>query len=708
MTADHNFKKRLDVLRRKAEASLSLVGKESDDRMDPRTKRLLHDLHVHQIELEMQNEELLEAQRIAEKSRDQYLDLFHHAPVGYIVADASAMILMTNRTFSQMVSRDVSALLHTPLSRLIHEEDRKQFFLRYKAFYRQPEGKFLETRLRKENRRYMHARIEGRRMDRTKPGAGKEGVSEPLFITISDVTQQKMAEHSIISAKRQWEQTFDTVPDLIAIIDESSRIVRVNQALAKRLGVKPNDCVGRTCHEIFHDKVVDSYRCAHRDFFDAREIIRFEAYNPKFNGHFITTISPFHNEEQAPGWCIHIDHEITDRKRAEKELLKLRNLESIGILAGGIAHDFNNILTVLVGNVEMAEICYNDEGKCKKMMSKALEAAFKAKDLANRLLTFSTGGHPKRKPVQVDRLLEEVVDLSLSGTNIRYGIKRFHQIEPVVIDETQIKSALQNIIANAKESMPWGGNLRITIGEHEIKQPKTDVLKAGKCIAIDICDEGHGIHSDHLNKIFDPYFTTKQMGAQKGMGLGLAISHSIIKKHKGHIEVESDQGKGTTVRIFLPLSSPEALAAGSRVFPEKKGTANQRLKLLVMDDEKMIWNVLKQMLQHIECDADFVLDGEAALEQYTRSLNSEAPYDALLLDLTIKGGMGAKEVIAKILSIDPYAKAAVFSGYSSDPEIVEYDRFGFIGALKKPFSIEQLEAFVELVLKGKTRSMPLN
>jgi len=707
MTVDPNVKNRLEVLRSRAEAFLSCAEQDIDKTIDPQTKRLLHDLHVHQIELEMQNEELREAQRIAEKSKDHYLDLFHHAPVGYIVADASAIIVKANQTFSQMMGSDVAALLHTPLSRLIHAEDQKVFFSRYKSFFKQPEGKYLDVRLVKRDQQCMHARIMGRRIDRAGSGTPKKNLSEPLFITISDVTQQRMANQAIISAKMQWEQTFDAVPDLIAIIDESLKIVRVNQALARRLGVKPSDCVGRTCQTIFHDGKLGRRQCVHQKFYENRQTVRFETFNQRFNGHFITTVSPFHNEGQGSGWCLHIDHEITDRKRAEKELSKLRNLESIGTLAGGIAHDFNNILTALVGNLEMAEIFFNDERKCKEMMKNASEAAFKARDLANKLLTFSTGGNPKRQTIQIDQLIKEIVDFSLSGSNIRYAIQRLDKAKPVVIDETQIKSALQNIVTNAKESMPWGGNLQITIKEQEINEPTNDAVNEGKFIVIDIRDEGSGIHSDHLEKIFDPYFTTKQMGAQKGMGLGLAISHSIIKKHKGHIKVESDLGKGTTVSVYLPCSSTR-LAPESRFHPKKMSPAKPRLKLLVMDDEKMIWDVVKPMLHHLRCDADFVLNGEAALERYKRSLNKADPYDALLLDLTIRGGMGAKEVIGKILSIDPHAKAAVFSGYSADPEIVDYQRFGFIDALKKPFNIKELNSFIEVVIEEKIASTMLN
>jgi CheY-like chemotaxis protein len=222
-------------------------------------------------------------------------------------------------------------------------------------------------------------------------------------------------------------------------------------------------------------------------------------------------------------------------------------------------------------------------------------------------------------------------------------------------------------------------------------------MKPGAYVNIDIIDQGTGIRADHLGKIFDPYFTTKQMGAQKGMGLGLAISHSIIKKHHGHIAVQSEEGRGTIVSVYLPSYSKTGVSETAAT-PGAAVSMESRPKLLIMDDEEILWEVLDQMLQRLECDADFVATGEGAVDLYKRSLHNGAPYTGLLLDLTIRGGMGAKDVIGKILAINPHAKAAVFSGYSTDPVIAEYQRFGFVGALTKPFNIEEFKSFVSQLL----------
>ena len=554
-TAEPDANKKRADLRIKAETRLATMWWDDDPEVNPHARRLLHELHVHQIELEMQNEELREAQRELEVSRDRYLELFHHAPVGYVVTDADAMMLQANQTFANMLDTSLADLLDQPISRLIHPADQALFFSRFRAFFNNPDGKHLELRLVKRDRTVFHTSMSGRRIDGRDSSASPDERRDRLFITISDVTRQKNNARAVMRAKTQWEQTFDAVPDLIAIIDDKSTVVRVNRALADRLGLTPAACVGKKCFDILHEDREPPPNCPHRTFLKTGRTSRTEHFNRKLNGHFIFTISPFQADGQTANWCVHVAHDITDHKRAETERLKLRNLESIGTLAGGIAHDFNNILTAIVGNIEMIEISLAHVEKRRYFAGTALRNCFKARDLANRLLTFSTGGTPKRQPIRIGRLLEETAQLTLSGTNVRYQLHLPERLDPVTVDEIQIKSALQNVISNAMEAMPKGGVVHIKARPVDDQAGDNALLAPVRLLRIDIHDQGSGIRPDHLDKVFDPYFTTKPMGAQKGMGLGLAISHSVIKKHAGRIEVKSDQGKGTTVTIHLPCAA---------------------------------------------------------------------------------------------------------------------------------------------------------
>ena len=698
MDADNKFAKRLEDLRLRAETRLSLLQPgETAVVADDTMQKVLHDLHVHQIELEMQNEELREARQDAERSRDRFMSLYHSAPVGYVVTDANGMIVQANRTFSQMVDHDLAALVHQPLSRLIHTGDQAVFFSRFRAFYNNPAGKRLEIRLVTSGGRTVHAAMEGRRTDPDGVSNSAGETPQRLLITISDITQKMAAEKAIIRAKQQWEQTFDAVPDLIAILDDRSAVVRVNQALAKRLGTTPQACVGKHCFEIFHDEKAPPTTCIHQQFLSTGVAVERESFSRKLKGDFLTSVSPYHADDRGQRWCIHISRDVTDRKRAEKELLKLRNLESIGMLAGGIAHDFNNILMALVGNIELAKFGIDDD-ETRRYLDGALNAAFRARDLANRLLTFAKGGNPHLQSTEIGDLLEATLQLSLCGTNVTHRLILADDLPSVIVDDAQIKSAFQHIITNAREAMPWGGQLTVSVRTATLNGGSGAAMTPGRCLRIDFTDEGEGILPSHIERVFDPYFTTKQMGSRKGMGLGLAICHSIVSRHNGHITIQSEKNHGSTVTVYLPISRRPAKPTAGSVPANASGRSRLNRRLLIMEDEESIWDVLRPVLRRMDCDVDFAPDGETAIRLYRQVMETETPYALLILDLTVRGGMGATEVIRHLQALDPHVRAAVFSGYGTSPVFTDFRRFGFVGALQKPIQVETFRTFVEKLL----------
>jgi signal transduction histidine kinase/pSer/pThr/pTyr-binding forkhead associated (FHA) protein len=244
------------------------------------------------------------------------------------------------------------------------------------------------------------------------------------------------------------------------------------------------------------------------------------------------------------------------RKKAEEELIKSKRLESIGILAGGIAHDYNNLLTGIVGNITLAQLYIKPESKAFNLLVSAEESSLRAKDLTQKLITFSRGGVPAKNTVPISELLKNTTELALSGSDINCEFAVLDDLWPVYIDEAQIVQAIHNLIINSVEAMPKGGMIKIVPVNLNVEEKNAHFLKKGRYVKISIKDEGVGIPEEYLEKVFDPYFSTKEMGMQKGTGLGLSICHSIIKKHKGHITVESEVGIGTTFHIFLPASYP--------------------------------------------------------------------------------------------------------------------------------------------------------
>jgi len=382
---------------------------------------------------------------------------------------------------------------------------------------------------------------------------------------------------------------------------------------------------------------------------------------------------------------IAIVRNITERKRMLGELLKVQKLESIGILAGGIAHDFNNILTAVLGNISLAKMYANSEDKICERLTKAEKASLRAKNLTQQLLTFSKGGQPIVKTASVTKLLKDTTSFALTGSNVQCEFSMSEDLWPVEIDEGQMSQVINNLVINAVKSMPTGGTIKVraekaTAGTERTKQSLP--LEDENYVKISIQDQGIGIPKEYLQKIFDPYFTTRK----KGSGLGLAISYSIVRKHNGYITAESELGVGTTFHILLPASEKELITERHA----KEIVRGEKGKVLIMDDEEIVRDVASSMLKHIGYEVEVAKDGTKAIALYEQAQKSQFPFNVVILDLTVPGGMGGKEAIEKLIELDPQAKAIVSSGYSTDPVMSNFREYGFSSVVSKPYKIEEL------------------
>jgi len=381
--------------------------------------------------------------------------------------------------------------------------------------------------------------------------------------------------------------------------------------------------------------------------------------------------------------------DVSEKRRIEQELMKADKLNSLGILAGGIAHDFNNILTAILGNIILAKEFTRPGEKIYERLIEAEKASLRAKGLAQQLLTFSSGGAPIKKTMFISKLLKESVLFALSGSNVQCEFSISNNLWAVEIDEGQINQAINNLIINAIQSMPEGGRIKLTAENVTVSEGE----KKGRYVKISIVDQGIGIPKEHLPKIFEPYFTTKQ----KGSGLGLAIVYSIIKKHDGYIEVETELGVGTTFKVYLPASLKNVFVR--KGLKEKIQTGKG--KILVMDDEESVRKVVGEMLVFLGYEVEFAKEGIEAIELYKKAKAQGQPFDAIIMDLTIPIGMGGKETINKLLEIDPTVKAIVSSGYSTDPVMTEFTKYGFKGFIIKPFKIKELGEVLYRVIMEK-------
>ncbi len=387
-----------------------------------------------------------------------------------------------------------------------------------------------------------------------------------------------------------------------------------------------------------------------------------------------------------------------ERQRMEEELIKARKLESVGILAGGIAHDFNNILTIILGNVSLAQMDVPVGSQSAQRLSEAKKASQRAKDLTQQLLTFSKGGAPIRKTVSIVGLIKDSVSFASRGSNVKCEISIAEDLWPVDVDEGQMSQVINNLMINAEQAMPEGGVVRIKAENIVVEADGFLPLKAGRHVKISIRDEGIGVPHESLSKIFDPYFTTKQ----KGSGLGLATSYSIIKNHSGLITVESEVCVGTIFYIYLPASQHSIQVKES----EKSETIAGKGKILVMDDEAQVREIAGKMLTRFGYEVGFASDGAEAIRLYKRAKKSGRPFDALIMDLTVPGGMGGREAIKKLMAIDPGVKVIVSSGYSNDPVIAQFQKYGFQGLLAKPYEFEELSRTLNEVLVEEGEDSP--
>ena len=489
---------------------------------------------------------------------------------------------------------------------------------------------------------------------------------------------------------------FESNPQPVMIIDPASlKILDANKAAMSCCGAGPKDTgkdfpaadfkqLGfdtQLLEIVSGDEEVTGFACSHRGKDDGVADLEITIRNIEFAG------------ERGPGRArLLLLNDVTRGKSIEYELLKARKLESVGLLAGGIAHDFNNLLTAILGNISLAKMNLPPGGgKLYERLADAERASLKAKDLTYQLLTFSKGGEPCKEKLLLPEVLRDAAAQTLAGSPVSAEFRFCQDLWPVEADRAQMKIVLQNVIANAREAMPAGGRITLeadnfrTAGGHS----PLPLVKNGRYVRIKVADRGRGIPPENLERIFDPYFTTKKMGSLKGMGMGLAIVYSIISKHNGFVGVESEPGEGTTFYIYLPALEGEIPRTDS-----KTGAG----RVLVVDDEEMVREVAGEMLMNLDYEVAYAADGNSAVEIYRSASQSGNPFDAVVLDLTMPGG-GGPQVIKRLLELDPRVRAIASRGYPDDPVMRDFRKYGYMESIAKPYRLEDLNRKLHSVLE---------
>jgi len=623
----------------------------------------------------------MRAEEEIKEREETWRNLFENSIEGVFTVDLQGNITAANSAIIEMSGYAEHEVIGASYVKFCSPHKAEEIFNTYNTLYRTgvPIDNFSYNMYTKDG---TERKVEGyvtvmRRQNRT---VGFQG-------TIRDITARLRAEEALAAEKERLAVTLKSIGDGVITTDIDGNVVLINRAAEMLTGFSQAETHGKPLSEVFrivNEKTRIPCDDPVKKIIDSAGMVEIESDTILIAKDGTERIvadsgSPIKDKDSNIIGVVLVFRDVTEKKRIEDELRKTQKLESLGILAGGIAHDYNNILTAIIANISLAKTYTQKGERIYDRLEKMEKAAIMASRLNHQLLTFSRGGAPVKETVIVSEFVRDSVMFALGGSNITCEFDIADDLRPVDADVGQISQVFNNIIINAHQAMPDGG--AITVSAHNITITDEDVLPItnGNYILISITDEGYGIPPENLEKIFDPFFTTKE----KGSGLGLSISYSIVKNHDGHIGVRSKVGAGTTFMIYLPVSG----AGYVRRRPSAEKQTRGRGKILVMDDEEAIRDVAHTMLIGLGYEVDTARDGREAVEKFKNAVASKRPFALVIMDLTIKGGMGGVETFGHIREIDPSIKAIVSSGYSNDPIMADFRSHGFIGVLIKPYGV---------------------
>ncbi|MHB1587364.1 MAG: ATP-binding protein [Acidiferrobacteraceae bacterium] len=501
--------------------------------------------------------------------------------------------------------------------------------------------------------------------------------------------------------RERWRVTLLSIGDGVIVTDRFARVALMNSEAEGLSGWTVAEAEGRALSEIlplFQESTGVQIEGA---VFAAEGEIR------KFGGEALLKTRDGHERRlvvssafiRDPGGrtigAVSVLRDVTRAKALEQEALKARGLESLGVLAGGIAHDFNNILTAIIGNLTFAKDYASNDPQVQAIMAEAERSAWRARELTVQLLTFAKGGAPIKQVGSIASVVRDVCPFFLQGSKVRADIELPDDLWPVEFDPDQVGQVVQNLVINASEAMPGGGTLTVTGRNVALTERTTEGIGPGDYVEIRFADTGEGIDKQHLHRIFDPYFSLKK----RGSGLGLAIAYSVLSRHLGAITVESTVGQGTTFSLFLPRSLQSAApdeVPGPVQQPDDIGS-----RLLLMEDDDSVRHAGVTLLRSIGYDVVEAKDGEEAVAAYVQALANGEPFAAVILDLTVPGGMGGWECLQVLREHDPNVRAVVSSGYYTEPIMADVSKHGFAASVPKPFHVEDMARVLRSVTRGK-------
>lgn len=619
--------------------------------------------------------------------------------IGHYMLDISTGIWTSSETLNDIFgidaafSRNVESWLA-----LIHPDDQTEmqhYFINHVVLNRNSFNKEYQI-LRPKDKvtRWVH-------------GLGKlvfnsDGIPIHMFGTIQDITDRKIAENELTMERKRLAVTLRSIGDGVITTDTNGRVVFLNTIAEEMTGWTNAEAYGHMLSEVFYivneftrkpcenpvEKVLKTgvvVELANHTMLiarDGREIILADSG------------SPIKDEKGDVFGVVLVFRDVTEKQKMLDTISRSQKLDSLGILAGGIAHDFNNLLGGIFGYIDLSLLDPSLNTTTHEHLDCAMRVLSRAKSLTQQLLTFAKGGSPVCKSGTLDKIVRDSTLFALSGSNVTCKFSADKDLKICEFDENQISQAINNIVLNAQQAMPMGGTIDVLVTNVHIKEKFHTILQAGDYVCITIQDYGVGIPTEIITKIFDPFFTTKQ----KGHGLGLATAYSILIKHEGCIDVTSESGKGSVFKLFIPASKNLSIHSEASNTLPVHGTG----RILIMDDEPFIRETISAILQNLGYHVVCTKDGKDLLNQIHHDRIGKKSIDAIILDLTIPGGMGGKEVVKIIRQTDTTTPIIVASGYSEDPVMASPRDYGFTESIAKPFTIREISTVLKRVINSHT------
>ena len=624
--------------------------------------------HLHETNLEL------------ETARDDLRVIFDSVGEGIMVLNAQGEIITCNKKMESLFAQKFPDVVGRTCREVVCSGQTGEA----NCLFTQIRKKHKSVRVRSWECRHRFYEIVAT------PIFNKEGELQRIVILYMDTTNRRRTEMALLESEDRYRDLFENATDMLQSIAPDGRVLVVNKAWQDVLGYDDDDLGRLNIFDILHPDQRPTCRVSFEKILRDGEEFSCQTIFLSKTGKNISVEGKVNCRfvDGKPVALRGVFRDITEKLRMEEELRRTQKLEAVGQLAGGIAHDFNNLLTGIIGNILLAKLKSTNE-EVTQLLQNTENASHRAQELTRQLLTFARGGAPVKETASVLEIIREITAFTLSGSNTTWALKTEGDISPVDVDTGQFGQVLQNLVLNSDQAMPDGGVITIRVANCAIDEQTTIPLPKGRYVKIDIQDQGIGIAREYLSRVFDPYFSTKK----KGSGLGLATAYSIVRNHNGLLTVDSEPGVGTTMTIYLPASARQIRKKETVSAEPQHGMG----RILVMDDDEIVRKVAAQMLDHLGYEVSEAVDGECALALYQQALTEGNPFTCVILDLTVPGKMGGKETVTRLLAMDPEVKAIVSSGYSNDPIMAEYKRYGFSGVVPKPYSMEKLSATVHVL-----------